>query len=352
MHPAVYATTLSLLVGSWAAVLAGGWWTLGLPVFTFIAIPLAELLLSGTKANLSVDAEPATKQRRIYDWMLYAVVPGQVGLVVLLMQRVSVGALSGAEVLGAVATVGVSCAAFGINVGHELGHHRRPLDQALSKVLLMTSLYSHFFIEHNRGHHARVATAADPASAQRGDVVYAFWLRSVIGGWRSAWHIEDHRLRRLAHPRLTWRNEMVRLTAVQVGSIVLAAAVFGPAVLTWIAAGTIGFLLLETVNYLEHYGLQRAQKESGRYERVRPEHSWNSNHPLGRALLFDLTRHSDHHANPGRKYPVLRHFEDSPQLPTGYPGMILLALVPPLWFAVMHPHIDRELARVRAAQAA
>ena len=118
------------------------------------------------------------------------------------------------------------------------------------------------------------------------------------------------------------------------------------------AVNHIGFLLLETVNYLEHYGLQRQQKSSGRYERVRPEHSWNSNHPVGRALLFDLTRHSDHHANPNRKYPVLRHFDASPQLPTGYPGMILLALVPPVWFSVMHPHIERELSRVRELTAA
>jgi alkane 1-monooxygenase len=348
MHPAIYATTLSLLVGSWAAVLAGGWWTLALPLFTFGAVPLAELLLSGSTDNLSLDAEPVAKERRIYDWLLYAVVPGQVGLVVLLMQRISAGALSGYEVIGAILTVGVSCGAFGINVAHELGHHRSRLDQALAKILLTTSLYSHFFIEHNRGHHARVATPEDPASAGRGMTVFGFWPRSVIGGYRSAWRIEDHRLRRLAHPRLTWENEMVRLTALQLGAILAATLAFGPAVLAWMAAGVIGFLLLETVNYLEHYGLERQQVD-GRYERTRPEHSWNSNHPLGRALLFDLTRHSDHHANPGRKYSVLRHFDDSPQLPTGYPGMILLALVPPLWFAVMHPHIDRERARLQRA---
>jgi alkane 1-monooxygenase len=349
MHPAIYATTLSLLVGSWAALLLGGIWTIALPLFIFGAVPLAELLLSGSTDNLSLDAEPTTKQRRIYDWMLYAVVPGQVGLVVLLMHQISVGALSGLEILGATLTVGVNCAAFGINVAHELGHHRSRFDQAMSKILLTTSLYSHFFVEHNRGHHARVATPEDPASAQRGVIVYAFWWRSVTEGYRSAWAIEDHRLRKLAHPRLTWRNEMVRLTTMQLGTLLLAAGVFGPAVLAWMAAGVLGFLLLETVNYLEHYGLSREKKPNGRYERTRPEHSWNSNHPIGRALLFDLTRHSDHHANPGRKYSVLRHFDDSPQLPTGYPGMILLALIPPLWFTVMHPHIDREMARVRSA---
>ncbi len=349
MHPAIYATTLGLLFGSSAALLAGGWWTVALPLFTFGAIPLGELMLSGSTENLAVDAEPAARDHRIYDWLLYAVVPGQVGLVVLMMWLISTGALSGPEILGAVLTVGVSCSAFGINVAHELGHHRSRFDQAMSKILLTTSLYSHFFIEHNRGHHARVATPEDPASAARGMVVYSFWFRSVIGGYRSAWAIEDHRLRKLAHPRLTWQNEMVRLTVLQLGAIGLAALAFGPAVLAWMVSGVIGFLLLETVNYLEHYGLSREKKPNGRYERTRPEHSWNSNHPLGRALLFDLTRHSDHHANPGRKYSVLRHFDNSPQLPTGYPGMILLTLIPPLWFSIMHPHIDREVARLQDA---
>jgi alkane 1-monooxygenase len=311
------------------------------------------MLLSGTRANLAVEAEPETKERRIYDWLLYAVVPGQAGLVVLLMFQIGSGAFVGAEILGAILTVGVSCSAFGINVGHELGHRSKRSEQGMSKILLITSMYGHFFIEHNRGHHARVATPNDPASAEHGITVYAFWLRSVTAGWRNAWHIEDRRLRKLDHPRLTWRNEMTRLTLIQVGLVLVSGFVFGPtAAVAWVISGVIGFLLLETVNYLEHYGLQRQLKPSGRYERVRPEHSWNSNHPLGRALLFDLTRHSDHHANPGRKYPVLRHFDASPQLPTGYPGMILLALVPPVWFSVMHPHIERELSRVRELTAA
>jgi len=353
MHPVIYATTLSLMVLAWASLFLGGWWTLGLPLVTFGLVPVAELMLSGTKANLAVEAEPETKERRIYDVLLYTVVPSQAGLVALLMYQIGSGALVGVEILGAILTVGVSCGAFGINVGHELGHRHTRFDQVMAKILLVTSMYGHFFIEHNRGHHARVATPNDPASAERGITVYAFWLRSVTAGWISAWHIEDRRLRKLDHPRLTWQNEMTRLTLIQVGLLLVSGIAFGPAAaLAWFVAGVIGFLLLETVNYLEHYGLQRRQKSSGRYERVRPEHSWNSNHPVGRALLFDLTRHSDHHANPNRKYPVLRHFDASPQLPTGYPGMILLALVPPVWFSVMHPHIERELSRVRELTAA
>ena len=348
MHPLIYSLPLLLLAGAWGGVLAGGSWTIALPVFTFGLVPAAELLLRGSKRNLTPSDEERVRSRRIYDRLLYATVPGQVGLVILLMQRVHVGALTGASLVGAVATVGIACGAFGINVAHELGHHRSRFDQAMAKILLMTSLYGHFFIEHNRGHHARAATAEDPASAPLGMTIYAFWLRSVTGGWRGAWRLEARRLHRAAHPYLTLRNAVLRLTLAQLALLGIAAALFGWAVLAWVAAAVCGFLMLETVNYIEHYGLKREKTASGRYERVQPQHSWNSNHPLGRVLLFELTRHSDHHANAGRKYALLRHFDDSPQLPTGYPGMILLALVPPLWFAVMNPHVDKELTRLAA----
>jgi len=143
------------------------------------------------------------------------------------------------------------------------------------------------------------------------------------------------------------RNQMLRFQVTQGICILAALLFFGPlATLGWIIAATIGFLLLETVNYVEHYGLSRNKMANGRYERTRPAHSWNSNHPLGRLLLFELTRHSDHHAYPGRKYPALRHFDTSPQLPTGYPGMILLALLPPLWFQIMNPHVEHEMTRL------
>ena len=347
MHPLVYTAPLALLGLGWLSVALGGWWLTLLPLVTFGLVPLLELLLPPRPENVD-GGERAARLGWLYDAMLFAALPGQAGLVIFLMARVASGGLAGWELLGGAVTAGIACGAFGINVAHELGHRRERAAQWAAQGLLLTTLYMHFFVEHNRGHHARVSTPEDPASAPRGMTVYRFWARSVVGSWRDAWAIEDQRLRRLAHPRLTWQHLLTRFTLIQAVAVGLALAVFGPlATLAWLVSSVVGILLLETVNYLEHYGLSRERLESGRYERVQPRHSWNADHPVGRALLFELTRHSDHHAYPGRAYPTLRHFDDTPQLPTGYPGMILLALAPPLWFRVMDPHTDAEQARLQ-----
>ena len=345
MHPLTYVAPLGLIVLGLVSMFLGGWWTISMPLFAFGLVPLLELVMAPRTEAPRVD-----QTTLLYELLLVSCLVGHVGLVVVFLWQVSVGALVGFEVVGAVMTVGTACSAFGINVGHELGHRRESWAQYASQVLLLTSLYMHFFIEHNRGHHARVATPEDPASAPRGMTVYRFWLRSVSGSWRSAWEIEDRRRRRESRPRLSLDHAITRFTVIQSVVVALCLAVFGPvATVGWVCAAVIGFLMLETVNYIEHYGLSREKKANGRYERVRPEHSWNADYPVGRALLFELTRHSDHHANPGRSYPTLRHFDDSPQLPTGYPGMMMLSLLPPLWFRVMDRHTESELSRLRVA---
>ena len=114
--------------------------------------------------------------------------------------------------------------------------------------------------------------------------------------------------------------------------------------LYYLYAAFIGIILLETVNYIEHYGLQRKQFAEGKFERAMPQHSWNSNHILGRLMLFELSRHSDHHYLASKKYQLLQHHDDAPQLPTGYPGSMILSLVPPVWFYLMNPRI-KELQK-------
>ncbi|MEC8422286.1 MAG: alkane 1-monooxygenase, partial [Myxococcota bacterium] len=275
--------------------------------------------------------------------------PLQIASVVGMLCKVAWGDLSAFEVVGAVATAAMGCGAYGINVAHELGHRRTGRERLGAKVLLLTSLYMHFYIEHNRGHHARVATEEDPASSRKGEWLYAFWVRSLVGGWMSAWRLEAERLGRRNQRVVSWQNEMLRYQLIQ--GLVLGGClvVFGPvATLAFIGAALGGALQLETVNYIEHYGLSREKREDGRYERVRPEHSWNTNLPLGRALLFDLTRHADHHAYPARPYAVLRHFDEALQLPTGYPGMMVLSLCPPLFIGLMDRWTERERARVAA----
>jgi alkane 1-monooxygenase len=311
-------------------------------------VPLVELFYRGASDNFSAEEEKDRSTSPIFDWLLYLLVPIQVFVVGMMIHFISIGHLQGFSILGAAISVGICCGSFGINVAHELGHRNTRHEQWMSKVLLWTTLYMHFFIEHNKGHHAKVATPVDPASSQKNQWLYTFWMRSVVLGWISAWKIENRRLQKHSFPMLRIDNQMLQFQVIQLTTL-LCIGFFASwtACLAFIGSATIGFLLLETVNYIEHYGLSRQQKANGKYERVRSNHSWNANNPLGRVLLFELTRHSDHHAFSGRKYPNLRHFNLSPQLPTGYPGMILLSLFPPLFFAVMNPCLEHEQNRMK-----
>jgi alkane 1-monooxygenase len=322
------------------ALYFGGPWSWSTVVLVFVLLPLLELVSAQSTANFPENEEPARSRRVFFDLLLYLNLPLVYGVVLALCYQVAFVAHSPAEIAGLCLSAGIVAGANGINVAHELGHRHSLFEQFLSKTLLLPALYQHFFIEHNRGHHKYVATERDPATARLREHVYAFWWRSVRGSWRSAWNLERERLRQAGQPEWSWHNEMLRFQVTQ-GLWLLGLGIWGglPAVGAALAAALVGVLLLETVNYLEHYGLQRRLLPSGRYEPVSPAHSWNSNHELGRIFLYELTRHSDHHFKATRKYQILRHLDESPQLPFGYPASLLMALVPPLWFAVMHPRI-------------
>lgn len=337
-----YALVYLVPALAFVALFAGGAWTWVLPVVIFGLVPLLELVFPGARRNLGPVGEAARRADPRFDVLLVGVVPVQIVLVLALAARADT--LAGWELAGAVASVGICCGALGINVAHELGHRADRGHQRLAKVLLLTSLYQHFFIEHNRGHHAHVATPNDPASARRGESLYPYWARSIIGGWRSAWRIEADRLARGGHsawsPGWSSGNEMLHFALAQAAFVGALAVFAGPVgAVAVVGAATVGILLLETVNYVEHYGLVRDRLPDGRWERVRPAHSWTSDHLVSRVLLFELTRHADHHAHPGRPYPVLRHLDDAPTLPTGYAGMVLLATCPPLFRALMDPRL-------------
>jgi alkane 1-monooxygenase len=238
--------------------------------------------------------------------------------------------------------MGLLCGVFGINVGHELGHRVNKTEQFLAKSLLLTSLYMHFFVEHNKGHHKNVATREDPSSARYGEMVYTFYFRTIIFSYLSAWKIVNNDLRKKGKPAFYWKNEMIHIHLIQILMVALIGWFFGWIVMVYfLYAAVIGILLLETVNYIEHYGLERNKLWDGKYERAMPVHSWNSDHIIGRLMLFELSRHSDHHYLASRKYQTLRHFDHSPQMPTGYPGMMLLSLAPPFWFKIMNKKINR-----------
>ncbi len=338
-----YLSVLTLPLCVSIAFTSHGWLTFLPLLYVFGFIPLLELLFPPQPGNLAEAEEQLAAHDRRYDYLLYAMVPLQYAFLVFFAFSVQETGLSTTETFGRVLAMGLMCGVLGINVAHELGHRSLRYEQNLAKALLLSSLYMHFFIEHNRGHHRHVATEHDPASSRKNEWIYFFWLRSVVGSYLSAWQLEADRLAKKGVSALSLQNEMIVFQLWQLGLIGLFWAFFGSFVmLCFVGAAVIGFLLLETVNYIEHYGLSRQKKstESLQYERVQPHHSWNSDHIVGRLLLFELSRHSDHHYLANRKYQVLRHHDHSPQMPTGYPGMMLMALFPPVWFWVMNPRVE------------
>jgi alkane 1-monooxygenase len=326
----------------------GVFWFYG-PVLVFGIFPLLDLIVGLDARNPPDSVIKALEQDRYYRWCTYAYIPVQYAGLIFACWEWSYGDLSVIESIGLALTVAM-VSGIAINTAHELGHKRASLERWLSKVALAQSGYGHFFIEHNRGHHVRVATPEDPASSRLGESFYRFWPRTVSGSLRSAWELERARLTRLESSMWTPRNDILSAWAMTVVLFGALVAVFGVVVLPYLVIqAVLGFSLLEVVNYLEHYGLLRQRREDGRYERTRPEHSWNSNSAASNVLLYHLQRHSDHHANPIRRYQALRHVDDAPQLPTGYAGMIVLAVIPPIWRRVMDrrvlAHYNGELDR-------
>lgn len=335
-----FAAYLSPLV-VFISLYLGGYFSYFALIFLFGFLPFLELFLNPTKENFSEAEEEIVKYDQWYDFVIYSMLPIQYALLGYFLYQIGDSSLMVYEKVGMTLAYGMAAGVLGINVAHELGHRNSKYEQFMSKLLLLTSLYMHFFIEHNRGHHKHVSTDNDPASSRWGEWVYFFWFRSSIGGWLSAWQLEADRLKRQQKAVLSIHNEMIIYQLIQAALLLLIFfSLGGVVVLCFIGGATVGFLLLETVNYIEHYGLRRKKKGSY-YERTLPIHSWNSNHPIGRLLLFELSRHSDHHFIANRKYQTLRHFDESPQMPTGYPGMMLLSLIPPLWFWVMHQKIEK-----------
>ncbi len=344
--PKRYAWLLGLIVPllpfiAWAGVELTGlgvFWFYG-PFLVFVIFPVLDIIVGLDAENPPDSIIKWLEQDRYYRWCTYVFIPVQYAGLVFACWLWADGGLSVVDSVGLALTMGM-VSGIAINTAHELGHKRADLEKWLSKVALAQSGYGHFFIEHNRGHHVRVATPEDPASSRLGESFWAFLPRTVSGSLSSAWGIERTRLSRLGHSAFSIHNDILQAWAMTVGLFAVLAIVFGPVVLPYLLLqAVLGFSLLEVVNYLEHYGLLRNKKEDGRYERCLPQHSWNSNNVASNVLLYHLQRHSDHHANPTRRYQALRHVDEAPQLPTGYAGMIVLAWFPPVWRRVM----DRRL---------
>jgi alkane 1-monooxygenase len=300
-------------------------------IWILVIVPLLDAVFGTDRTNPPESAVARLEEDRWYRWLTYLYLPLQMAGFWWAANLFVNGGLTWVGRTGLAVTVG-AVAGIGIANAHELGHKKEKVERWLSKLVLAQTGYGHFYVEHNRGHHANVATPEDPASARLGESFWEFLPRTVVGSVRSAWRLERNRLANRGSGPWTLRNDVLNAWAMTVVLFGAVVAVFGPAVIPYLVIQAVfGFSLLEVVNYVEHYGLARQRQANGRYERCRPEHSWNSNHVASNVLLYHLERHSDHHAHPTRRYQSLRHFDEAPQLPSGYGLMIGVAYFPPLW---------------------
>ena len=338
------------LVFSVPALIPAAWWLIevtgsyawtALPlVWLYGVLPLSDWLI-GRDAHPPVEAQDTWLNRRLVPWLC---LPVQVGVLFWGLSMLP-GMPWWAAALW-VLSLGDIGGVLAINVAHELIHRRSRLDRIVGGLLLSTVNYATFKIEHVRGHHVWVATPHDPSSARRGDTVYGFVPRALVRNTLNAWRLEAQRLRRLGKSPVSLSNELI---GWQVVIIVFACCAWFVA--GWI--GLIGFFLqglvaaatLEVINFIEHYGLEREQLPNGRYEKPEPRHSWNSDFWLSNAVLLQLQRHSDHHANPSRPYTRLRSWTDAPQLPLGYSSMLPITFIPPLYRRLIHPRLDARRAK-------
>lgn len=308
----------------------------------FGVIPLLDFIVGRDPANPDeCDEVPALEAQGYYRLLSLATVPLLLAMLVWSgWIFASYEGWSWVGQLGWVLSVGTVMGAIGITVSHELIHKDPTLEQNAGGLLLAAVCYAGFKVEHVRGHHVHVSTPEDASSSRFGQSLYAFLPYAYKHNFLNAWKLEAERLKRRSLPALHWRNELIwwyAISALFLLGFTLALGALGA--LFFLGQAFIAFTLLEIVNYVEHYGLHRRKLDNGRYERTNAHHSWNSNFLLTNLFLFHLQRHSDHHAYSKRRYQVLRHFDDSPQLPNGYAGMIVLAVFPPLWRAVMDPKV-------------
>lgn len=334
----VYLVPLSVIIG----YVLGGFFIFLTPFFVFIVVPLLDLVFGDNYENPDPDQEEQLEKRKSFRIFTWLSMPISLGLVIWGAFVVSMGGLSFIEFLGFTISVGISSGILGINASHEMQHRvNHNFEPILARFTLLASLYIHWGLEHITGHHRWVATPEDPATAKKNQSFYNFWPQTVFGSLKSAWKFEKNRLQHQDQKYVFWKNRVLHYLVYEILFLIILTIFFGfLGLIFFLLQSLIAITLLEIINYIEHYGLLREKSPDGTYERVKPHHSWNSSKRLTNWFLFNLQRHSDHHYKPGRRYQLLRHHDEAPQLPTGYAGMVLIALIPPLYKRIMNPLIS------------
>ena len=341
------------LMGVFIFYRTGAEWTLCLPLMiNYSLMPLLDWLIGSDSNNPPEELVPQLEADKYYRYLTYLTVPLHFVALFIFAYVVGTNDLSWWSIL-VTAIIAGGYSGLGINTAHELGHKQTGIEKLLAKITLAVPAYGHFCVEHNRGHHVLVATTDDPASSRLGESIYAFTLREIPGTFKRGWELEKSRLQKQGKSSWSIDNDILQsyaMSAVLQGALIYA---FGWIMVPFLAVHNFwAWYQLTSANYIEHYGLLREKKDNGRYERCQPYHSWNANFIMTNLALFHLQRHSDHHANPTRRYQSLRNFKDIPELPNGYYGMYLLAYIPWLWYRVMDhrvlalPHIKGDLSKV------
>ena len=304
-------------------------------IFLYVIVPILEIIITPNSYNLTSTEKELAREDFFYDLVIYLLIPFHLFVIYYFLVTMSDPTLTTSDLIARILMMGTILGVNGINVGHELGHKtNNPLKQILAQVLLTTSVQNHFLPYHNGGHHKDVGTPEDLTSAKKGDNFYFFALKSQIGGYFKTWKLEAKRLK--AQGKNPVWNPMIIYTILPILLLIGIYAFFGLFVtVCYFLASVYGISILESQNYFAHYGLRRKKLDNGRYERVNARHSWNSDHIIGRVLLFELTRHSDHHHMGAKPYQVLESKEESPMLPYGYPMMLILSYFPFLFRPIM-----------------
>ena len=312
-------------------------------------VPLFDLVLGKDPVNPDESQVPSLSEEKFYRYLTLSCLPLYV--ICLFSSGYLLANWPELSLLGQLAymaSMGVVGGIIAINVGHELIHKNTKLEQTFGGLLYALVSYAGFKVEHVYGHHVHVSTPEDASSSRYKQSLYNFLPRAYVGNFMNAWKIQKKRLNKKGVGLLSSQNELIwyYLVSIVVAGLMgafftLIGSDFLLGVGFFLAQSFIAITLLEIINYIEHYGLHREKLSNGKYQRVNIEHSWNSNYFLTNMFLFQLQRHSDHHAYAARRYQVLRHHEESPQLPFGYATMFVVAMIPPLWMAIMNPRVEK-----------
>lgn len=333
-----YFLPLLMIVPTALGATLRGYWIVVLPVATYVLLVLADLALG--------KADPAERPKphwlnAVPTWLW---VPLQLGLCAWLLWEIHRGHVSAIEAIGLGFALGLASGGVGITDAHELVHRRAWWERILGQILLVAVTYHHFYVEHVFGHHRRAATPADPVTARRGQWLYAFLPRAVGGSFVSAWRLEAERLARAGRTQWSPRNRVLAGLLAQAALYAAIAAYAGWIGVAFFAVqSAVAILLLETINYVEHYGLERRETAPGVYERYGAAHAWDSACRFGNWMLFDLPKHASHHLHPGRRHDALEYEPAAPRLPVGYPLAVILAAIPPLWFRIVDPRLPPRI---------